>query len=75
MKRLTYVTTDAFTYRIDIHDHIEIPQGSFITPMEDRWVPKEVKNRLAKPTIHEVYVYTKYGFIVIPKKLIGTTYD
>ena len=65
-----YVLAQAFTYRIDIHDSIDLPAGSFVLPMDTRWVPKETKIRVGKPNINETYAYTKYGIIIIPIKLV-----
>jgi hypothetical protein len=50
MKREVWITSEDFEYRIDLHDSIKVPEGSFIVPMDERWVPKDVKERLERPT-------------------------
>lgn len=65
-----YVLSQAFNYRIDIHDSIDLPSGSFVLPMDARWVPQEVKNRIGKPGINEIYVHTKHGIIIVPAKIV-----
>ncbi len=78
MKRLTYVLTKDHTVSLGPHDSITLPQGSFVVPMDPRWVPKHIKEsdagRYILPSL-ESFVYTKYGILVVPKKIIGTTYD
>lgn len=70
MKREEYTLSEDFNYRIDIHDSIDLPKYSHVIPMDPRWVPKEVKARLHKPSADEMYVYTKFGFIVVPNKIV-----
>lgn len=65
-----YMLSENFIFRINIHDSIEIPKYSFVLPVDARWVPKHVKEELAKPTKDEIYVYTKFGFVVVPEKIV-----
>lgn len=69
MKRLEYTLSENFTYRISIHDSIDIPKYSHVVPMDPRWVPKEFKDKAFLGT-GEIYVYTKFGFMVVPEKIV-----
>jgi hypothetical protein len=70
MKRAEYTLSENFTYRIDIHDSIELPKYSHVVPMDARWVPKEIKEKLGRLSAGEVYVYTKFGIIIVPEKIM-----
>jgi hypothetical protein len=69
-KTSNYMLSEDFTYRVNMTDSIDIPKYSFVVPMDQRWVPKEVKARLVLPKKDEIYIYTKYGFIVVPAKIV-----
>lgn len=71
MKTTDYVIMQEFHYSFDQHDSITLVTGSFVRPMDPRWVPNFIKQRntFFNDKI-EVYCYTRYGIIPVPLKLI-----
>lgn len=69
MKRDSYVLSETFVYRIDIHDSIEIPKYSHVVPMDPRWVPEHIKKKYPIGN-GQMYVYTKFGIILVPSKIV-----
>ncbi len=63
-----YTLSDDVVIRVDVHDSITVPKGSFLKPFTLRWVPKHVKERWP---FHddkvEVFCYTKYGILPLPR--------
>ena len=70
MKTTNYVLMEAYTHLIDRQDSQTLPAGSFVRPMDPRWVPKEVKERHWINHDKEVFCYTRLGIIPIPRKII-----
>jgi hypothetical protein len=73
MKLQEYVTDKEFTIDQGRFKGQVLPAHSFVKPIEDRWVPAEVKKSIIRynwAQNPEIYVYCFYGIISIPKKLV-----
>lgn len=71
------MTTRDFTFSPPLGgfgNTINIPSGSFVKPIEDRWVPKHILDdpyRQRQP--NEIYCYTRFGIYPIPKDALEET--
>lgn len=70
-----YVLTESYSYSAGSsnHDSKTLAAGSFVRPIDPRYVPKHVLDNpkyvwFNKNT--EVFVYCKYGIIVVPLNII-----
>ena len=72
MKRPEYVL-DKDHSCIFYGDAVTLPKGSHVVPMDLRWVPQEIKEKHRFfVDSSDVYVYTKYGILPIPKSILRT---
>lgn len=68
-----YVLTKDYTYLKDIFNSQTLMAGTFVCPIEFRWVPKHVKEDLKWKFFDnstEVFCYCSHGFVVIPYNLL-----
>lgn len=66
-----YQLSEDYTYFVGAMDTRTLPQGTFVRPIELTYVPKHITegNKIfSKDT--EVYCYTRYGILAIPRKII-----
>lgn len=71
-----YVLTRDFMVAQNGRDYKKLPCGSFVRPIELRYVPQHVIDDPLNTFFDvklEVYCYTRYGLISIPKKDIRET--
>jgi hypothetical protein len=70
-----YKLTADFKYWVNTQDCITMPAGTFVRPVEFRYLPKELQDRssLIKIADKEVFCHTKIGLIPIPKELLRKT--
>lgn len=71
MKVQEYVLIEPYEW----DGHFVLPAGALAKPIEERWVPEHVKEAwrcIWTPSGHgpKVFVYTYYGFVLIPEKLL-----
>lgn len=53
-----------------------LPSGSFVSPVHFKYVPKHVLDNPKNKGFNEnteVFCYTKYGFVIVPKKALRET--
>lgn len=68
-----YVLMEEYNINIDTHDIKTLPQGTFVRPIEYRYVPKHVLDHPLWKWFNaerEVFVYCRLGIIAVPKKLL-----
>lgn len=68
----TYILKEPYRFG-PLHDMKEMPQGSFIRPIELCYVPKHCFSGPAATYYskeRDVFCYTHYGIIPIPKNLV-----
>jgi hypothetical protein len=75
MKVPDYTLTEAYAWDIGPQDKRSLPAGSFVKPVDTRYVPAEVREKWRKSDIHRMYddltfAYTHFGFILVPRKLL-----
>jgi len=69
MKTPDYILVAEYSYVNDNLDHLILPGGSFVRPIQESYVPKHVKDRKINAWFNsaiEVYCYTRQGIISIP---------
>ncbi len=69
MKRIQWILDKDVLLYFGPHDQVTLAQGSHVTPMDIRWVPKHIKDQYKHdydPKTH-VYCYTKFGIVPVPK--------
>jgi hypothetical protein len=69
MKTPDYILIAEYNYVNDNLDHLILPAGAFVRPIEECYVPKHVKDRKINAWFNgalEVYCYTRQGIIAIP---------
>lgn len=75
MKTPNYVLTEKFSFSANgaFGSAIELPEGTFVRPIEVIWLPTHILQssdyKFFKPE-KEVFVYTRYGIIVVPRDII-----
>lgn len=70
-KTPNYVMDKQFVHSLGKGDEITIPAGSFIQPLEFRYVPSHIKEEYSwVDKNHEQFCFTKWGIIPIPKRLL-----
>ncbi len=69
-----YCTSEAFEHRPGMSGQVSwtLPAGSFVKPIELRWVPKHVlENRdFWYSPQNDIYVYCRFGIIPIPRRIV-----
>lgn len=68
-----FILNDNYDYRIDMFDSIKLPKGIFVRPIKFSYVPKHITDRKTYTSFDkatDIYCYTSYGIIPIPKKYI-----
>ncbi len=68
-----YALKEAYIVHINDYDRITLPAGSFIRPIEKRYVPKHVLEDKRWPFVdhkEEVFAYTRHGIFPIPRNKI-----
>jgi hypothetical protein len=75
MRTPDYRTTEDFNLGTGMDPKI-LPAGSFVRPVDLKWVPKhlvESPDHRFFNEEREVFAYCRFGFIVIPKRLLRKT--
>ena len=73
VKTANYMLMETVTIHYGPNDHKEIPAGSFVTPVETKYVPKHVIDRFPSWSFNkntDVYIYTKFGFTYCNRKYL-----
>lgn len=74
MKTPDYILTEDFNHYMGPHDSRKLPAGSFVRPIEFRWLPKHIQESpdgiWNKFHSDKIYCYTHYGIILIPKNIL-----
>lgn len=68
-----YALMEDFTYKVGLWESKVMPAGTFLRPVELCYVPKHVvdDSRWSRyDKINDIFCYSSYGFIPIPRKLI-----
>lgn len=69
-----YVLTEQVSFQINkAQDPFILPQGSFVRPINDRYIPAHIKNDPVYRSLDKklyVFCFTRYGLIPIEKKLV-----
>lgn len=71
-----YVLTVAHTIQNGPYDSFTLPQGSFVRPIDPRYIPQHVLDNPKYKYFnkeYELFVYTKHGIIVVPKSIVRQT--
>lgn len=77
VKTSNWALTEAFAVpNSGGYDTRTLPQGAFVSPVGERWVPKHVledpQHRwFDKKT--ETFAYCRFGFIRVPKRILRET--
>lgn len=74
MKTPDYVLKEKHTASYGPHETLELPAGAFVRLIQPAYVPKHIldANRLYNKAT-EVFVYCRYGIVLIPRYLIRQT--
>lgn len=75
MKTPNYVLTENFTFYQHGWggDSRLLPEGASVRPIELYWVPKHVLEHKRWESFNkdtDVFVYCRYGFVAVPKKIV-----
>lgn len=73
MKTPNYVLTAAHTYHFGPHDTKVFDAGTFVRPIEKRWLPKHVlehKDNRWVDHSREVFCYTRWGILLLPRNIL-----
>lgn len=68
-----FILTAEYIYVIDSHDSYTLPKGTFVRPIKLSYVPKHILEKKVRTEFDkklDVYCYTSYGILPIPKKSI-----
>lgn len=71
-----YIITERFTVSLTPSDIQELPAGSYVRPIDYRYVPKHVKDDPKNKYYFEntdVFCYCKFGIILIKKDILRQT--
>lgn len=69
----TYVLDKPLIIEINKFDTLTLARGTFIKPVSAKYLPKHILDDpkfLGFNENEEAFCYTRYGFILIPRKLI-----
>lgn len=63
--------TESHSWNLGQHDSRTLPAGSFVRPIETRYVPQHILDEW-KWVDHksEVFVYCRYGIVPVPKRIL-----
>ena len=74
IKTDNHAMKEAYTVFVPNHtDPIVIPEGTFVSPIEKRYVPKHVLDDPRWNFVNlkeEIFVYTKWGILPVPRRLV-----
>lgn len=66
-----FTLSDAVKVYIGYGEPLELPQGAFVRPIDERYVPKHILEDTTRLRSNdEVFCYTRYGIIPILKSMI-----
>lgn len=70
-----YLTTEecSFVLNDNIWEKKILPAGTFVRPIDVRWLPNHIKESSSFRWMNdatEVFVYCKFGIILIPIKIV-----
>ncbi len=71
-----YCLKSAHTYSVGSMDTRVIEAGTFVRPVEEPYVPKHVmedKRWSHYDKSRHVFIYYRYGFVLVPKDLVRET--
>lgn len=71
-----YVTIEEHRLYFGIQSDKTMPAGSFVRPIDDRYLPEHIKQAREYQWYdpeREVFVYSHYGIVCIPKAKIRRT--
>jgi hypothetical protein len=71
-KTPNYCLASAYTIHLGLADSRVLPAGSYISPVQNKYLPRHVLDNPVWEIYGPEYVfcYTKYGFVPIPQNLI-----
>lgn len=70
MKKETWVLDQEYTHSFNQRDSFTLPSGSFVTPLQLKYVPKHVRDSNHCNLKLEMYCHTHFGIIPIPLKIL-----
>lgn len=70
MKTEQWVLAQEYTHSFNQRDSFTLPSGAFVLPMETKYVPKHVREAIFLDSSKEIFCYTHFGIIPIPKKIL-----
>lgn len=74
IKTPNYVLVSELIVSIDFRSSKVLPEGSFVRPIDPRWIPKHIAEMYPGfDKVNQVFAYTHYGIVVIPKTLMRQT--
>ncbi len=66
-----YILKSSFSWTVSGRDSRELPQGASVRPIHISYVPAHVieRHEIFNPA-YDVFVYCRYGIILVPKHLV-----
>lgn len=73
MKVSEFVLTEAYTYSAGNSDTRTLPEGAFVKPIRDCYVPKHILDDRQWQNYEQddyTFAYCRYGIILLPRRII-----